>query len=148
MWDSKSSPQQLPPVLIVDDDEDDLFFLRRKVTASGVKNPILAFRHPVELIRFLRGEQTPGNAASEVKPCLIFCDIKMPEMTGFEVLQWIRTQPHLHTVSVVMVSGSSLEADRTCAAQLGANGYLVKFPEPSVLGDCVSDAMKKQWASL
>ena len=65
-------------------------------------------------------------------------DIKLPGMSGFEFLDWMRSQPLLRSIPVVVMSGSWLSEDRTRAAELGACGYLVKN---SVYSDLVQKAL-------
>jgi CheY-like chemotaxis protein len=50
----------------------------------------------------------------------------MPIRSGFEVLDWIRSQPELDPLLVVVLTGSDLPADVVTADQLGTNSYLVK----------------------
>ena len=69
----------------------------------------------------------------EGAPTLLFIDLKLPLRSGFEVLQWAMGQPALRDSCVKIVLSSSAEVrDVKRAYDLGANGYLVKYPSPSV----------------
>lgn len=68
-------------------------------------------------------------------PDLIYLDLKMPVMNGFEVLDWIRLQPFAASLRLTVLSGSDQEKDRHRAKSLGASRYLVKPVTPQDLQD-------------
>jgi CheY-like chemotaxis protein len=57
---------------------------------------------------------------------VVFLDLKMPVLNGFEVLEWMATKPFPREMRVIVLSGSDHHEDRSRAAQLGATDYLVK----------------------
>jgi CheY-like chemotaxis protein len=117
--------QPTRPIVIADDDEDDIFFAVRALKKGGVAAPVLTCANGRELIALLRGLlETPGATL----PGVVFLDVKMPEMGGFEALKWIRGESRLREVAVIMLSGSSEARDTALADALGADGYLVKYP--------------------
>ncbi len=59
-------------------------------------------------------------------PACVLLDVKLPSISGLEVLAWIRGQPNLRRMPVVMLTSSLLPADINKAYDLGANSYLVK----------------------
>ena len=73
-------------------------------------------------------------------PDLVFLDLKMPVMSGFEVLEWIRGQSFAETFSVTVLSGSAQEADRLRALELGASEFIVKPITASGLADRLQDS--------
>lgn len=131
-------PSHTRPVLLIDDSHEDLFLVKRLLARAGVNHPIVTIDSGEEAIVFLRATTLPG--ARDLKPLAIFCDVKMPAQTGFDVLKWIRTQTVLGDVPVHMLSGANLDSDRQQAMELGANGYLVKFPTPDVFKKTIEDA--------
>lgn len=133
-----SSPSPLSPVLLVDDNADDLFLLRQRLLRAPVANPIVAFPDAEEAMAYLQDVAIAGPATA---PCVMFLDVRMPRRGGFEVLKWVREQPALALMTVVMVSTSTLPEDAARAQKLGAR-YLVKHPTPDVLGKIVHDAMR------
>ena len=118
----------LPPILVADDESSDVFLLRRALLAAGVKHPIIGVADGEELLAFLDGATFGG-----LVPCVLFLDIKMPRMGGFEALGAIRRHPSLRALKVVMLTSSDLPSDLDRARQLGADAYLVKFPAPDQL---------------
>ena len=129
-------------ILVADDDADDLFLIRRLLTKAGVKNPVMDFRNGDELVSFLR----PVAAAAEKngRPCVLFLDIKMPKVDGFEVLRWIRKQSAFANLPVVMLSGSDEPRDIKKATELGATRYLIKHPPVEVVSRLVAEWTGKQ----
>ena len=124
-------------ILVAEDDSDDLYLLRRLLNKAGVKNPVISCCNGDEVISFLRAVAT--NSEKAVRPCLVFLDIKMPKLDGFEVLRWIRKQTTLRTLPVVMLSGSDEPQDIARATQLGATRYLIKHPSPDVIAELLAD---------
>lgn len=123
------------PILIADDDEDDIFFARRALKKSGISAPILTCANGREVIALL-GDLLAGPR--ERLPRVVFLDIKMPEMGGFDTLQWIRSEQRLRDIPVIMLSGSKEPRDTELAASLGADGYLVKYPSHEAIARAAS----------
>lgn len=125
-----------PPLLVVDDEPADTYFLRRALKQAAIPNPVIGCADGEDAIRFLEGAKFGGQ-----RPCLIFLDLKMPRMNGFEFLAWIRSQADFNDLKVVIVSSSDLPEDRERALALGAQDYLVKFPPPEKLAELVAGAL-------
>ena len=114
----------VPWVFLADDSDDDTFFFERALTKtkmpfsfSRVENGQLA----IEALRTaLDGGPSPGF------PDLVFLDLKMPMLTGFDVLEWVQAKALSPAPRVIVLSGSNDHADRRRAAALGASDYLVK----------------------
>ena len=111
-----------PSLLLVEDSEDDAYFFRRTLQKSKLGCHLHHSMNGAEAIDFLRGALTN----SEEIPAVMFLDLKMPVLNGFEVLAWLQTQTFASRIRVVVLSGSEHQSDRDRAAQLGAADYLVK----------------------
>ena len=128
------------PIFLVDDDRDDVDLLRLLLRKAGLPNPVQVFRDGELVIGAL--SKLIQQSVKAVRPLLCFLDIKMASMTGQEVLRWIRAQPALDWLPVVMLSSSEHPKDIQQAAQHGAQCYLSKYPQPTVLRHIVEDAQR------
>jgi CheY-like chemotaxis protein len=128
----------LPPhVIVVDDDDDDVMLLTRHLRTAGIKNPVLHFRNGGDAFMYLKQFCEPGHARAQ-PPAVMFLDVNMQGLSGFDVLVWARQQPALERMKIYMLSGANELWDAQIAAKLGANQYLEKFPEPAVLKDLLA----------
>src|ERR1039458_6465256 len=78
---------------------------------AGVPNPVQGVKDGPEAIRYLRGEGPYANRVAHPLPELVLLDLRLPGMHGFEVLQWIRRQPRLTGLTVVVVTGMEAAGD-------------------------------------
>lgn len=108
-------------LVAIDDDEDDQLILQRWLRRSKMSPVVKLFNSGSAAIEYLKA-LSPNS--SEL-PHVIFCDIKMPGIDGFQFLQWLRRSQHRH-LPVVMRSSSPLHTDIAKAYQLGANSYVEK----------------------
>ena len=121
----KLAPDQ-SVILLVEDREDDVVLIRRAFDKAKVINPIQVVSNGEEAFWYLKGEGKYANRAEYPLPDLVLLDLKMPRVDGFEVLRWIRQQPGLSSVRVVVLTSSDQMRDVNEAYQLGANSFLVK----------------------
>jgi len=111
--------QRDAPLLFADDDENDTFFFRLALEAVEVPNPLITFKDGQEVIDYLR-------RADRRFPALLVLDLKMPRVSGFDVLEWLRARPGMAGFPVVVLSASQQQADIQKAFALGATDYKVK----------------------
>jgi len=119
---------------MVDDDQNDVLLFARRLKDAGVPNPLVHFRNGGDAFMFLK-QFCDGVKPAEQRPCLVFLDVNMPALSGFDVLAWARQQPALEGLKIVMLSGASEPWDSKIAAKLGADDYLVKFPDADRLAE-------------
>ena len=131
------SDRALAPLMMVDDDQDDAVIFARRLKDAGIHNPLLHFRNGGDAFMFLK-QFCVGEKPLDQRPCIVFLDVNMPSLSGFDVLAWARQQPALKGMKIVMLSGATEPYDAKIAEQLGANDYLMKFPEAKHLANLVN----------
>jgi CheY-like chemotaxis protein len=114
-------------VLLVEDDLNDIFLVKRAFKLAHIPNPLQVVTDGLEAISYLSGQDKYADRTTYPLPKLIVMDIKMPRLSGFEVLEWAKRdgQP-LRRIPVIIVSSSDNPADINRAYELGANAYMVK----------------------
>lgn len=121
--------------LLVEDNEDDVFFMERAFKDAALKNPLRVVTNGEEAIDYLSGTGEFSNREQYPLPDIVFLDLKMPGIDGFEVLAWIRQQEKF-AVPVVLLTSSAQEVDYRRARELGADCYLLKPPTAGMLQSC------------
>ena len=127
-------------ILAADDDADDVDLLRMLFRRAGVQEAFNVYSRGEDVIAALTA--VIERASHLALPLLCFLDVKMPTMTGHDVLRWIRGQRALDEMPVVMLSSSEHPADVEQAAEIGAQCYLAKYPQPSVLQHVIAEAQR------
>ena len=114
-------------VLLVEDDLNDIFLVKRAFKSAHIHNPLQIVTDGEEAISYLHGEGKYADRRAYPLPKLIVMDIKMPGLSGFEVLQWAKRNGRpLRRIPIVIVSSSEEPADINRAYELGANAYMIK----------------------
>src|SRR6266404_4660364 len=113
-------------ILLAEDREDDIALIRKAFAKAFVQNPLYVVRDGEEAIAYLKGDGRYFNREEYPLPDLLLLDLKMPRMDGFEVLRWIRQQPGLSALRVVVLTSSEDIRDVNVAYRLGANSFMVK----------------------
>ncbi|HEY2081592.1 MAG TPA: response regulator [Verrucomicrobiae bacterium] len=113
-------------ILLAEDEEDYVLLIRHAFTQANIPNPVHVVWNGQEAIAYLKGEGKYSNREEYPLPELMLLDIKMPRMSGLEVLQWIRQQPSLSALRVLVLTSSDEIRDVNEAYRLGANSFLVK----------------------
>src|SRR5215204_5355364 len=108
------------PVLYAEDDPNDVVLVQVAFQRRQDLD-VHYVRDGVEAIDYLAGREPFGNRRIYPLPELILLDIKMPRLSGFDVLAWLRKQPQLLTIPTVVVSSSEQQSDINKAYQLGVN---------------------------
>lgn len=115
-----------PVILLVDDNPHDVVLIRLAFRKVGIIDTIHLVKDGTEAVRYIKGEGVYADRRQFPCPTLVLLDLKMPQTSGFDVLSWIREQPALSNIVVVVMSGSKNDEDKNRAYALGANSYLVK----------------------
>jgi two-component system response regulator len=132
-----------PTILLVDDSRDDLDIALRALRRLPVD--VRTARDGREALRVLHAN---GSTVGErLRPRVIFLDLRMPLIDGFEVLLALRSHAHTRAIPVVVVSTSASPDDVRRAYELGANSYLVKPTESRDPGDWLAEAAR-YWVEM
>jgi CheY-like chemotaxis protein len=123
-----------PAILLVDDNPHDVVLIRLAFRKVGIIDTIQLVKDGIEAMHYIRGDGIYADRQLFPAPTLMLLDLRMPQTSGFDVLQWVRQQPALDGLLVVVMTGSRDNADLQRAYSLGANSYLVK---PSRFSDLV-----------
>lgn len=100
--------------------------IRRCLTRAHIFNPIQVVHNGDEVLAYLKAEGKFAKRDEFPLPTLLLLDLKMPGTDGFAVLQWIRQQPVLKALRVIVLTSSQDIRDVNEAYELGANSFLVK----------------------
>jgi CheY-like chemotaxis protein len=126
-----SSAKTLPVesvILLVEDCEADAMLMKRAWRSLNLQNPLQVVTDGEQAINYLEGFGQFADRAAHPLPTLVLLDLKMPIISGFEVLRWIRSSPDLKAVTVIVLTNSVYEDEMKLAYQLGANSFMVKPP--------------------
>ena|SRR2546422_7064883 len=115
-----------PLILIAEDDENHVLFIRRAFKKAQLLNPLVVVPDGEAAIAYLKGEGQFANRSEYPLPDLLLLDLRMPRKDGFQVLEWVRQEPGLSTLRVVVLTSSEDMRDVNRAYSLGANSFLVK----------------------
>jgi CheY-like chemotaxis protein len=115
-----------PTILIVEDDANDAFFLRRSIEKAHLSCEIRFVGDGDAAIAYLAGEGVYADRFAYPLPLLMTLDLKLPRLSGHEVLRWVRAQPGLRRLPVIILSSSVEPIDINQAHDDGANAYVVK----------------------
>ena len=126
-------------ILLVEDNEDDVFLMKRALKKAGVESPLHVCVDGQEAFDYLAGNCQFSDRATYPLPTLIFLDLKLPFVHGFEILSWLKEQPTLKHLPCAVLTSSPEERDQTRAQALGADAYFVKPPS--------ADLVLKAWRS-
>jgi CheY-like chemotaxis protein len=114
------------PILLAEDSEDDADIIRHVLKKAKVDNPIITVWDGAEAIAYLKGEGIYADRDLSPLPAVLLLDLKMPKRDGFEVLEWVRTQPQFKDLLIVVLSGFNQLESINRAYALGAHSFLTK----------------------
>jgi CheY-like chemotaxis protein len=125
-------------ILLVEDSAEDAELTVRALRRAHLTNPIRVVEDGVEALEILFGPGADDTQDAPRAPRLILLDVKLPKLSGVEVLRLIKADPRTKSIPVVMLTSSREDRDvRECYA-LGANSYVVKPVESEAFIKAVS----------
>lgn len=109
-------------IILAEDDEGHATLIRRNLKRSGLMNKILHFKDGQQTIEYLNAEKEKGNEI----PSLLLLDIKMPKVDGIEVLQYVKSDPVLKKMPVIMITTTDDPREIDRCHELGCSNYIKK----------------------
>jgi CheY-like chemotaxis protein len=134
-------------VLLVEDNPSDILLIQRAFRKVGITNPLQIVNDGDAAVLYLSGEEPYSDRYRYPLPVLILLDLKLPRRSGDEVLMWLRQQPLLKRLPVVVLTASRQSIDINRLYDLGVNAYMVK---PVAFDDLVEiiNILNRHWISL
>jgi two-component system response regulator len=113
-------------ILLVEDNESDVELTKRAFKKAHIANPLVVARNGREACDYVFGSGFYADRAAADLPALVLLDLKLPLISGMEVLRRIRSDPRTHALIVIILTSSDALPDITAAYELGANSFLRK----------------------
>jgi CheY-like chemotaxis protein len=122
-----SSPENAYPVTIVmvEDDEGHARLIERNLRRAGVNNELHAFTNGTAALEYLLGSAGTGEVHSH-RALLVLLDLNLPDMSGVDILQTLKSNEHLRRSPVVVLTTTDDEQEIKRCYDLGANVYITK----------------------
>ena len=126
-------------ILLVEDNKSDAMLTIRTLTKHKLANNLVHLIDGAQALDFIYGKGEYEGRNIENRPKVIFLDIKMPKVSGLEVLRIIKSDERTRLIPVVMMTSSKEEKDIMESHKLGVNSYVVKPVEYENLAKIVAE---------
>ncbi len=113
-------------ILLAEDSADDAILTIRALKKSGLTNKIHHVKDGAEALDFIYCTSAFASRDSATMPRIILLDLKMPKVSGMEVLEKIKSDPALKRIPVIILTSSKEDPEIKKSYKLGANSYIVK----------------------
>ena len=125
-------------ILVVEDNPDDEEFTVRALRRANVSNEIVVTRDGQEALDYLFAEGSHEGRDLESMPAVILLDLKLPKISGIEVLRRVRSESSTRFIPVVVLTSSSEDEDMVNSYHSGANSYVRKPVEFASFANAVA----------
>jgi CheY-like chemotaxis protein len=137
----------LRTILLIEDEFADAALMLRGFEKARVMNPLVHLTNGDEALAYLAGVREYADRRKHPLPALILLDLKLPGMTGIQLLQWMRVQGEIRRIPVVVLTSDDNPDTIDAAYDLGANSYLVKPGNSAEIVRMV-EAIQRYWVKL
>ncbi|MCJ2079870.1 response regulator [Methylobacterium sp. J-090] len=112
-------------IVMIEDDEGHARLIERNIRRAGVNNEIIPFRDGTSALAYLLGPDGSGEASAR-RHLLILLDLNLPDMTGIDILEKVKSNPHTRRSPVVVLTTTDDSREVQRCYDLGANVYITK----------------------
>jgi CheY-like chemotaxis protein len=112
-------------IVMVEDDEGHARLIEKNVRRAGVSNEIVPFTNGNDALDYILGPDRTGAATSD-RYLLILLDLNLPDMSGIDILEKVKSNPHAKRLPVVILTTTDDEREIQRCYDLGANVYITK----------------------
>jgi CheY-like chemotaxis protein len=141
------APAATDIILLVEDNPDDAQLITRAFERVGVENPVRRLRDGEEAMAYLAGIGSYADRVKNPIPAVILLDLNLPKFNGYQLMVWLRTQPEIKRIPVVVLTESNDTTSINRAYDAGANSYLVKPGDPADISRVV-ELVQSYWIGL
>ncbi|MBI4350727.1 MAG: response regulator [Elusimicrobia bacterium] len=134
-------------IMIVEDNPSDAELVLRVFRKHHLADCCVVLKDGVEALDFLFPESAPGEPAARRLPKVVFLDLKLPRVDGFEVLRRIKSEESTKNIPVVILTSSNQERDIKEAYDLGANSFVSKPIKAEEFNQAVAE-LTAYWLKL
>jgi two-component system response regulator len=139
--------KHLNTILLIEDNEDHIEHTLDALNEVGLVKDIKVVSDGEEAIHYLFRKDKYADPAKSPRPDLILLDIKLPKVSGFEILKRIKTDPDLKVIPVILLTTTGKKEDIDRGARLGTNDYIIKPVEYETFIQKVK-GLGKYWALI
>ena len=139
---SQTETGTIRSILLVEDRNIDIDLTRRAFAKKNFLNPIEVARNGEEALAYIKRWE-----AGEPVPLCILLDLRMPKVSGLEVLRQLKSHPRFSSIPVIVLTTSTEDSDVAEAYKLGCNSYIVKPVEFDKFME-VASKIELYWCAL
>jgi len=133
-------PERKPvTILLVEDDDGHARLLEKNLRRGGVVNHLVRVADGQEAVDYVSRTGSYEDSVRYPLPSVVLLDVRMPRLDGFEVLAYLKRDPELMKIPVIMLTSTDNQKEINRAYEMGANGYVVK---PVSIGSFVDRVVK------
>ena len=112
-------------IVMIEDDDGHARLIEKNIRRAGVNNEIVPFVNGTDAVAYLFGKDGSGQASAG-RDLLILLDLNLPDMTGIDILEKVKSNPHTKRTPVVVLTTTDDDREIQRCYDLGANVYIVK----------------------
>lgn len=118
--------EEHPVILLVEDSDSDALLIEQAFRKARVLNRLLRVPNAREAMMYLEGKAGFGDRDQFPMPLFVLMDLMLPDVTGYELLRWIRSRTEWSMLPIVVVTGSEYPEEENATNFLGANAFFRK----------------------